>query len=161
MNDEFGTFYKIKIMDKNNRDFNKFLYKKYGNKKQFNDPVEENYFDLLNMKMIEKSNKRIDEIVKRIQNDVSKNNFKKFYQVKSFIEYKKIKEFVKKLNINGYEFLWCNSANDGEILKMNKLEKIIEGNYYCCQDCDTPMSFVNKKTQVIYCYFYKKILPNI
>jgi len=161
MNDEFGTFYKIKIMDKNNRDFNKFLYNKYGNKKQFNDPVEENYFDLLNMKMIEKSNKRIDEIVKRIQNDVSKNNFKKFYQVKSFIEYKKIKEFVKTLNINGYEFLWCNSANDGEILKMNKLEKIIEGNYYCCQDCDTPMSFVNKKTQVIYCYFYKKILPNI
>lgn len=40
-------------------------------------------------------------------------------------------------------------------LERNKLDKIIEGNYDCCRDCDSPMVFINKKIPVRYCYLYK------
>jgi hypothetical protein len=93
-------------------------------------------------------------------NDVAKNNFNKKYQIKSFIEYKLIKLFCKTLDTKNYELLWCNSFNNNPQLKMNKLVKIIEGEPLgcsCCRDCDRPMTFRNEKTNVLYCYFYKKI----
>jgi len=106
--------------------------------------------------MIKKSEKRVDEIKNRISNDIAKNNFNKKYQIKSFIEYKLIKAFCETLDIKKYELLWCNSFNNDPQLKMNKLVKIIEGNYYCCKDCDRPMKFINEKTNVLYCYFNDK-----
>lgn len=116
--------------------------------------IEKKYFDVLNQKMVEKSNKRIDELQKRLLSDISKNNFNKKYQVKSMFEYYTLKKFVENnesINTKGYEFLWCH----GDKL-MNKLDKIICGNYFCCRDCDNPMIFVNKKVYVLFCYFYKK-----
>ena len=135
------------------RDLNDFLYKKSGTKiphwemKQ----IEINYFKTLNSKMMEKSAKRIDEIKKRITNDISKNNYTKKYQINGFLEFKNLENFVKNLNLNNHELLWCH---DNKIEK-NKLDKIIEGDYFCCRDCDKPMKFINKKVKVMYCYFYK------
>ena len=44
------------------------------------------------------------------------------------IEYNIIKNYCKTFNTNG--------------LEMNKLSKIIQGDYYCCKDCYTPMKFI-------------------
>ncbi len=62
-----------------------------------------------------------------------------------------IKDFCKSYDMKGYELLYHHDDN----IKTNKLDKIIEGDYYCCRDCDRPMKFINKKIQVMYCYFYK------
>ena len=102
---------------------------------------------------MKKSNKRIDIIKSRITNELSKNNVKKYYQIKSYIEYKQLKSFVNELGIN-YELLWCNPDSE---LKMNKLEKIIGGYYYCCcTECDRPMTYINKKIPLLYCYLHEK-----
>jgi hypothetical protein len=53
--------------------------------------------------------------------------------------------------MKGYELLYHHDDN----IKTNKLDKIIEGDYDCCKDCDRPMKFINKKTPVMYCYFYQ------
>lgn len=137
---------------------NKQLTKKYKVERR-----EREYLEKLNENMIKKSEKRVSDIKTRILNDISVNNFSKKYQIKSFIEYKQLKTFCKTLNIQEYELLWCNSLakpsdnpdNPNHVLKMNKLEKIIEGDYSCCRDCDKPMKFINRKTNVLYCYFYK------
>ena len=134
-------------------DLTNFLYDKIGNKKKNISRIEKDYFRVINENMINKSSKRIDDIKVRIKNDISKNIFNKKYQIKSIFEYKIIKDFCQSLDINYYELCWCNDDND---LKMNKLKKIIEGNYYCCRDCDSPMTFINGKTNVLYCYFNDK-----
>jgi len=139
--------------------FENLLYDNKGQKRQKSSSAEKYYFSILNNNMIKKSEKRIDEIKKRISNDISKNNFNKKYQIKSFIEYKLLKTFCETLDTENYELLWCNSVNDGPQLKMNKLIKIIEGEPLgcsCCPDCDRPMSFKNEKTNVLYCYFNDK-----
>jgi hypothetical protein len=134
-------------------DFGDYLYDRFGGKKPHYkiNRIEKDYFKTLNNNMLIKSNKRIDNIKKRIINDVNKNSFNKKYQINSLIEYEIIKEFTKTSNIKEYELLYCG---DNE-LTMNKLDKIIEGKYDCCRDCDRPMIFINKKIPVIYCYFYK------
>lgn len=135
------------------------LYDKKGQKRQKSSSAEKYYFSILNENMIKKSKKRIDEIKNRISNDIAKNNFNKKYQIKSFIEYKLIKAFCETLDIKNYELLWCNSFNNNPQLKMNKLVKIIEGEPLgcsCCRDCDRPMTFINDKTNVLYCYFNNK-----
>lgn len=140
-------------------DFENFLYDNKGQKRQKSSSAEKYYFSILNKNMIKKSEKRVDEIKNRIMNDVAKNNFNKKYQIKSFIEYNLIKLFCKTLDIKKYELLCCNSFNNNPQLKMNKLVKIIEGEPLgcsCCRDCDRPMTFINEKTNVLYCYFYKK-----
>jgi hypothetical protein len=109
-------------------------------------------FNKFSNNAINKSNKRINNIIKRIINDVSKNIYlNKKYQVKSHIEYKQIKKFVETLNIKDYEFLWCHGDE-----KMNKLDYILPGDWDCCYDCSSHMKFINSKTFVIYCCFYKK-----
>lgn len=60
--------------------------------------IEKKYFDVLNQKMVEKSNKRIDELQKRLSSDISKNNFNKKYQVKSMFEYYTLKNLSKIMN---------------------------------------------------------------
>lgn len=119
-------------------DLTNFLYDKIGNKKKNISRIEKDYFRVINENMINKSSKRIDDIKVRI---------------KSIFEYKIIKDFCQSLDINYYELCWCNNDND---LKMNKLNKIIKGNYYCCRDCDSSMTFINGKTNVLYCYFNDK-----
>jgi len=139
--------------------FENLLYDNKGQKRQKSSSAEKYYFSILNNNMIKKSEKRIEEIKKRISNDISKNNFNKKYQIKSFIEYKLLKTFCETLDTKNYELLWCNYFTDGPQLKMNKLIKIIEGEPLgcsCCPDCDRPMTFKNEKTNVLYCYFFKK-----
>lgn len=64
------------------------------------------------------------------------------YQIKNFIEYKQLRDYFKIFDLKGHTPAWCNDKNG---LKMNKLEKIIGGNYFCCGECNTPMTFINKK----------------
>ena len=139
--------------------FENILYDNKGHKRQKSSSAEKYYFSILNENMIKKSEKRVDEIKNRISNDIAKNNFNKKYQIKSFIEYKLIKAFCETLDTKNYELLWCTSCNNGPQLKMNKLVKIIEGEPLgcsCCRDCDRPMTFINDKTNVLYCYFNDK-----
>ena len=130
------------------------LYDRFGGKKDYYrmSRIEKEYLKTLSIKRDDKSLKRVADIKLRIVNDVNKNNFTRKYQIKSHHEYESIKEFCKTINTKGYELLLHHDENG---LKMNKLDKIIEGDYSCCKDCDRPMKFINKKTAVIYCYFYK------
>jgi hypothetical protein len=84
---------------------------------------------------------------------LNKNSLDKKYQIRSFDEYYKLKEFCKTLDAKGYEFLWCHDGNE---VKTNQLYKIIEGNYFCCKDCDRPMKFISRPVLVKYGYFHKK-----
>lgn len=70
--------------------------------------IEKNYFKTLNFKMMEKSTKRINEIKKRITNDISKNNYTKKYQINGFLEFKNIENIVNNLNLNNHALLWCH-----------------------------------------------------
>jgi hypothetical protein len=135
-------------------DLGDYLYNRWGGKKPHWEMsrIEKDYFKVLNENMIAKSKNRVDIIKKRLQNDVNKNTFDKKYQIKSLHEYNILKEFCKTLNTKGYEVLWHCDMNG---LKMNKLERIIEGDYSCCRDCDRPMIFTEKKVYVIYLYFSK------
>ena len=112
--------------------------------------IDINYLNKINANMINKSKKRVDDIKIKIQKDISKNNFTKMYQIKSFIEYKQIRDYCKTFDLKDHTPAWCNDKNG---LKMNKLEKIIVGNYFCCRECDTPMTFINKKIDIMYFYF--------
>lgn len=134
--------------------FDNFLYDKLGNKKPTSklSKIETCYFNLLNNNTNIKSQNRINNLKIRIQKDIEKNIFTKKYQIKSFFEYKIIEDFVKMLEVKEYKLLFEKNKNGFE---MNKLDKIIEGDYYCCRDCDTPMRFINKKTPVLYCCFSK------
>jgi hypothetical protein len=141
-------------MELKNRNIHNFLYNRITKEKipgWIKCPVETKYFKILNDNMIKNSQKRIENIKIRITNDINKNNFTKKYQINSRDEYNILVDFYKTLNIDKYELLWCNDMN----LERNKLDKIIEGDYDCCRDCDRPMVFVNKKIPVRYCYFYK------
>ena len=134
------------------KDFRNHLINTHGDKVNNYElhSTEKRIFNNLNKNMINKSLIRIEEIKKRITNDINKNNFNKKYQIKSLIEYKIIKDYCKEI-IPNYNLYYIHDDN----IKMNILDKIIRGNYYCCRDCDTSMTFINKKTPVIYCYLYK------
>lgn len=141
-------------MELHNRNIHNFLYDRRYKQKipgWIKCPVETNYFKILNDNMIKNSEKRIESIKIRIINDINKNNFTKKYQISSKYEYNILSDFCKTLNIDKYELLWCHDMN----LERNKLDKISEGDYSCCKDCDSPMVFINKKIPVRYCYFYK------
>jgi len=131
------------------------LYHRFGGKKDYYkmNKIEKEYLKTLSIKRDDKSLKRIAEIKRRIKNDLNKNNFNKKYQIQSFCEYNMIKEYCKIIDMKGYELLWHSDDN----VKRNQLYKIIEGDYYCCKDCDRPMTFISRQVPVKYCYFYKKL----
>lgn len=131
-----------------NRDLTYYLYTPKGDKTNRTSKPEERYFKKINENMVLKSIKRIDDIKERILNDVSKNCYNRKYQIQNEMEYKIIKEYVIQLNIHNYNMLWHHDM----IITRNKLFKIIQGDYSCC---DTPMKFINIKKPVMYCYFYK------
>jgi uncharacterized protein YaaR (DUF327 family) len=130
------------------------LYDRFGSKKDYYkmNQIEKEYLKNLSIKREDKSLKRIAEIKRRIKNDMNKNNFNQKYQIQTLCEYNMIKEFCKLIDTNGYELLWCNDCND---VKRNQLYKIIEGDNYCCKDCDKPMTFISRQVPVKYCYLYK------
>lgn len=149
-------------MLKSKRDFRPFMYKyPFGETKldslPFKHLSEQQYrqFAYISDKMIAKSNNRIKEIEKRIYNDVCKGEYSKRYQIKSHIEYKKLKEYCKTILNDRLDKYELEIVNDPSIA-MNKLNKIIDGNYICCSDCSTQMKFVNVKIPVIYCHLVKK-----
>jgi len=63
--------------------------------------IDINYLNKINANMINKSKKRVDDIKIKIQKDISKNNFTKMYQIKSFIEYKQIRDYCKTFDLKG------------------------------------------------------------
>jgi hypothetical protein len=130
------------------------LYDRFGGKKDYYrmSIIEKEYLKKLSIKGDDKSLRRVANIKLRIVNDLNKNNFNKKYQIQSFCEYNMIKEYCKTIDTKGYELLWHHDENG---VKRNELYKIIEGNYYCCKDCDRPMTFVSRQVPVKYCYFYK------
>lgn len=132
--------------------FTNYLYTRNGDYKININRIEEKYFKIISQNMINKSLNRVNNIKKRISNDVSKQNFNKKYQIKSLYEYNEIKKFYQTLNIKNYEL--CLQFDEN--IKTNKLKQIIEGHYYCCKDCDRPMKFINEKIDVLYCCFKKK-----
>ena len=140
-------------LNSHQKDFCNHLINKWGSKVHNYELTfsEKRIFNNLNKNMINKSLIRIEEIKKRIINDVNKNNFNKKYQIKSFIEYEIIKDYCKK-NIQKYNLYYMHD----DTIEMNKLDKILRGDYYCCRDCDTPMKYINKKIPVMYCYLYNK-----
>jgi hypothetical protein len=95
--------------------------------------------------------KRIADIKSRIKKDLDKNCLNKKYQIKSRIEYDNIRKWCEIIDMKGHKLLWHHDRN----LMINKLDKIIEGNYFCCKECDSPMIFVNQKVPVMYCYLSK------
>jgi hypothetical protein len=129
------------------------LYDRFGCKKDYYrmSRIEKEYLKNLSIKRDDKSLKRVAEIKLRIVNDLNKNCVNKKYQIQSFYEYNMIKDFCKTIDTKGYELLWHGDSS----VKRNQLYKIIEGNYDCCKDCDRPMTFVERKVPVKYCYFYK------
>jgi len=146
-------------MEQTERDLSDYLYNRFGGKKPAYkmNSIEKKYFKTLNDNMMKNSQKRIDGIKTRIMSDVAKNNFGSKYQIKSLYEYNQIKEFCQSLDLargkKSYELLW---HHDEKGITTNKLDRIIEGDYYyCCRDCGSPMTFINKKTAVMYCYFNK------
>ena len=150
---DLGKYIKdIKISDKeylsnNQKDF----YNNY--KTNICNPTcaEKRYFKVLNENMINKSLKRIEGIKIRIKNDSIQGTLDKKYQIKSYIEYEIIKDYCKNV-VPNYNLFFCQDLN----VKTNVLDKIIKGDYSCCKGCDTPMKFINKQNNVLYCYLSKK-----
>jgi hypothetical protein len=130
------------------------LYDRFGNKKDYHrmNRIEKEYLKNLSIKRDDKSLIRVEKIKLRIINDLNKNIFNKKYQIQSFYEYNMIKDLCKTIDMKGYELLRCNDNND---IKKNQLYKIIEGDYLCCRDCDTPMKFISRQVPVKYCYLCK------
>lgn len=137
-----------------NRDLGDYLYDRSGCKKSpwKQCSQEKAYFKVLNQNMLQKSEKRLADIKKRISNDVAKGSLNRNYQIRSHLEYKQLIDYCQEIGIPAeYEFLWCHGDQ-----KTAKLVKIIEGDYYCCPDCDKPMAFKNSLVPVIYGYFSRK-----
>lgn len=124
---------------------------KFCSKKTITDTPEWRYFKKLGNNAMAKSNKRITNIINRIDNDISLRRYPKYYQIQNFIEYKILFKYINE-NHCEYELLWSYSSDS----EMNKLNKIIRGDYYCCRDCDYPVKFVNVKIPCLYCYLCKK-----
>jgi len=130
------------------------VYDKFGNKKDYYklSRIEKDYLKTVSIKRDDKSLRRVADIKLRIVNDLNKNCFNKKYQIQTLCEYNLIKDFCKTKDMKGYELLWHGDING---VKRNQLYKIIEGNYFCCKDCDRPMTFISRQVPVKYCYFYK------
>jgi hypothetical protein len=127
--------------------------------------IENEYLKILSVKRDDKSLKRVENIKLRIANDLNKNCFDKKYQIQCFNEYNVLKEFCETIDMKAYELLW---HHDGKGVKRNQLYKIIEGDYFCCKDCDRPsegrsvvqmttrpMTFISRQVPVKYCYLSK------
>jgi len=136
-------------------DLYNLLYDKFGVKKDYYrmSTIEKEYLKNLSIKRDDKSLRRVSDIKLRIKNNLNKNCFNKRYQIQSFYEYNMIKDFCKTIDTKDYELLWHDDYN----FKRNQLYKIIEGDYFCCKDCDRPMEFIQRQVPVKYCYLSKKL----
>jgi hypothetical protein len=127
------------------RDLKSFIHDQHGRHKLSCklSSDEKNKLKLLNENMKLKSAQRIEQLKKRISNDVANNIYTKKYQVSSFVEFYVLFNFVYSLNIPDYTLKWGEDTNG---LQMNRLDKIIKS-------YQNPMRFVNIKKPVKYCYF--------
>jgi len=118
------------------------------------DYQEYKYIEKISQRMLKKSETRVNHIIKRIENNISKHIFNKKYQISSNFEFYKIKKSIEHLLPINYELI---IVQDGE-LQMNKLSKINVVPYnqgYCCRECDKS-TFENIKKNVLYCSLSKK-----
>jgi hypothetical protein len=128
----------------NQKDFSKHSNDKLSN-------VEEKYFKVLNENMINNSLQRIESTKLRIKNDITKGCYNKKYQIKSHIEYNLTKRYCEEI-VPDYNLNLCYDLN----VKTNVLDKIYRGHFFCCKECDIPITFINKQTNVLYCHLSKK-----
>jgi len=93
---------------------NNFVYSRFNNEKKIHsekDKIKNEYFSKLNDNMVKKSLECIENVKKRIINDINKKTFDRKYQITSFIEYKMIVKWYNTLNINNYKLTWCHDQN--------------------------------------------------
>jgi hypothetical protein len=144
------------------------LYDFNDEKTNINEINHFNYYSGINKvkeltnKAIVKSNKRIVDIKQRIENDITKNNYGKYYQIKSLHEYKILNDVVNEKNIK-HELHHTNKIKN-QILCMNKVDKITNNSvmYGECEfdlvKKDYPiLEFYSHKIPTLYCFFQKKI----
>lgn len=87
--------------------------------------------------------KHIDTVLTQIKKHIaSANSNSKKYQIQGYYSYKKISAELTALNIK-HELIIGN-------LQMSALESIIGGHYFCCYECNTPVSYHNKYVPVMY-----------
>ena len=87
--------------------------------------------------------KHIDIVLTQIKKHITSANLNnKKYQIQGYHAYKKISSELTALNIK-HELI------TGDLL-MSALETIVGGHYFCCYDCDTPISYYNKYVPVMY-----------
>ena len=114
--------------------------------------TELDYRDEFCIKKIEnrtlnKSLLRIQHIIKMINN--LKIGISKKYHVSGYHDAKIIKKYCDDLHIK------CEIEEDNKITK-NKIDVIVGGKYFCCDECDESPYFKNKKVPVIYVKITKK-----
>lgn len=112
------------------------------------------YLEKSEKRMLENSAKRVEDIKIRMKKDVdiSKQQAKnKLYQIQSHHEFRQLQKFCKD-EFSFFELLWKYDENG---VQTNQVDKIIEGDFYCCRDCGYHATIKNKKTPVLYCYFHK------
>ena len=127
-----------------------FLYNKLNINELSYDQQNSLVIDYNNM--ITKSTERVNQIIKRITNDLLNQNFSKKYQIKSKKEFDVINNYVKNsflnLHLNNHELLLVNDSN----LKTNRVNKLIE-----TYEGSLRFKGEYEKVVVIYCCFEKII----
>ena len=75
------------------------------------------------------------------------------YQLSGYHEAKIIKKYC-----DDKQYL-CSIISNDKITK-NQIERIYQGHYFCCDECDYRPSFVNKKVPCVYVEIKKNIIHN-
>jgi hypothetical protein len=113
-----------------------------------------------------KREKRLDILKQRVEKDIEKNQYDKYYQVKNMTEFNLLKDHIK-TNLNPtYQFAYCNILSKHTVLSEDKKEYVNKHNLYvnklyCIigsedhgywEDYER-IEFINKQVPVIYGYF--------
>ena len=113
-----------------------------------------------------KREKRLDILKQRVEKDIEKEQYNKYYQVKNMAEFNLLKDHIK-TNLNPkYPFSWCNRLMRHTVLSEDKKEYVNKHNLYVnklysiigsedngyWEDYER-MEFNNKQVPVIYGYF--------
>jgi RNA polymerase-binding transcription factor DksA len=89
------------------------------------------------------TSKHITAVISNIKSYMASANLNhKKYQIQGYHAYKKISSELTASNIK-HELITGD-------LQMSELELIVGGQYFCCYDCDTPISYYNKHVPVMY-----------
>ena len=121
-----------------------YLMSKYNEPSQYPNAAKDKYIIARHVPaMTVNTQKHTDTVLTQIKKHVASTNLNnKKYQIQGYHAYKKISAELTALNIK-HELI------TGDLL-MSALETIVGGHYFCCYDCDTPISYYNKYVPVMY-----------